>query len=201
MEWWNHMMTFFSADNLALLLDKYRSFGLLFAFGLPFIEAFLPFLPFIVFVIVNVNAYGLLIGFLISFSAATLGSFCVFIVARKYGQTRFLQFITKHPAIQRIMEWINRHGFSPIFILLVMPFTPSSAVNIVAGLSKIRVLPFLLALISGKLIKIFAISYVGYDFMNIVHQPIKAGILIVSVILLWLIGKRLEKWLSRKDLA
>ena len=31
-------------------------------FLLPFIEAFLPILPIIVFVIVNVNAYGLIIG-------------------------------------------------------------------------------------------------------------------------------------------
>lgn len=201
MDWWHHLMAFFSADNLTVLLDKYRSFGLLFAFGLPFIEAFLPFLPFIAFVIVNVNAYGLFGGFLISFLAATLGSFGVFVLARKYGQTRFLRFITNHPAIKRVMEWIERHGFSPIFILLVMPFTPSSAVNVVAGLSKIRVLPFLLALVSGKLIKVFAISYIGFDFVNIIHQPVKAAILIISVFVLWLVGKRLEKWMSRKDLA
>ncbi|MDF8008935.1 VTT domain-containing protein, partial [Listeria monocytogenes] len=91
------------------------------------------------------------------------GSLCVFLLARKFGQTRFLRFISGNKQIKRVMEWIDRNGFSQIFILLVMPFTPSSAVNIVAGLSKIIVYQFILALVGGKLIKVFAISYIVYD--------------------------------------
>ncbi|EAH0334887.1 TVP38/TMEM64 family protein [Listeria monocytogenes] len=200
MTFWQDMMNFFSYDNLMYWLSEYRNLGPLLAFLLPFIEAFLPFLPFIVFVVVNVNAYGLLIGFLISVIAAIAGSLCVFLLARKFGQTRFLRFISGHKQIKRVMEWIDRHGFSPIFILLVMPFTPSSAENIVAGLSKIKVYQFILALVGGKLIKVFAISYIGYDFVDLIHQPLKLAILAVSVVILWFVGKRLEHWMSGKNL-
>ena len=46
--------------------DLFGDLGYIVGFLLPFIEAFIPILPIIVFVIVNVNAYGLLIGTLLN---------------------------------------------------------------------------------------------------------------------------------------
>ncbi len=198
MDWYNSMKEFFSYDNVMQWMNSYRAFGPLLAFFLPFIEAFLPFLPFSLFVIVNVSAYGLFWGFLISCTAAILGSLCVFWIVRRFGQMRFLRFITHHPHVRKVMNWIDEHGFGPIFILLVMPFTPSSAVNVVAALSEIRFFQFLMALIGGKVIKVFAISYIGYDLQDIMQHPVKLLILIGIVIVLWFIGKRLERWMGSK---
>lgn len=198
MDMYNSVKEFFSYENIMQWMQSYRTFGPLLAFFLPFIEAFLPFLPFSLFVIVNVSAYGLFWGFTISCSAAILGSLCVFWIVRKFGQTRFLHFLTNHKHVRKVMDWIDEHGFGPIFILLVMPFTPSSAVNVVAGLSEIRFFQFLMALIGGKVIKVFAISYIGYDLRDMIEHPVKLLVLVIIVVILWFVGKRLERWMSSK---
>ena len=55
-------------------------------FFLPFLEAFLPFLPLVVFIVANVNAYGFLFGFLLSWVGSVAGAYTVFLVIRKYGR-------------------------------------------------------------------------------------------------------------------
>lgn len=52
------------------------------------------------------------------------------------------------------MGWIERKGFAPIFVIFCFPFTPSALINVVAGLSRISVKQFGLALAFGKLVMI-----------------------------------------------
>ncbi len=58
---------------VSFLLRSYESLGPIPGFLLPFLEAFLPFLPLVVFVMTNAAAYGLLEGFLLSWSGASMG--------------------------------------------------------------------------------------------------------------------------------
>ncbi len=61
----------------------------------------------------------------------------MFYAVRRFGQKRAFGFIRRHQTIRRMMLWVERHGFGPLFILLCFPFTPSAAVHIVAGLSRV----------------------------------------------------------------
>jgi uncharacterized membrane protein YdjX (TVP38/TMEM64 family) len=99
-----------------------------------------------------------------------------------------------------MMGWLERHGFGPLFLLLCFPFTPSAAVNIVAGLSKVSIWQFSLAVLSGKFVMIFLISFIGYDLRAMITQPERTVIAVVVIFLLWLIGKQLEKRLNVKML-
>ncbi|EAF0971430.1 TVP38/TMEM64 family protein, partial [Listeria monocytogenes] len=36
--------------------------------------------------------------------------------------------------------------------------------------------------------------------VDLIHQPLKLAILAVSVVILWFVGKRLERWMSGKNL-
>lgn len=182
----------FTLENIMDLIEKYRSFGLLPGILLPFIEAFLPFLPVFVFVMANANAFGLWLGFLISWIGATGGAFLVFLLVRKYGQKRILLVLKKHPKVQRLMAWVEKHGFGPLFILLCFPFTPSAVVNIVAGLSKVSIAQYMLAVLTGKMVMIFTISFVGYDIHSLITQPTRTAIVGVIIFILWYVGKRIE---------
>ena len=55
------------------------------------------------------------------------------------------------------------------FYFYVFHFTPSAVVNIVAGLSKINIFQYILAVVAGKMVMIFIVSFVGYDF-GLSHQ-------------------------------
>lgn len=179
-------------ENITNLLEQYRSLGPLPGIFLPMAEAFLPIFPLFLFVLANAAAFGLWKGFLISWIGATTGAFLVFIIVRRLGQQRFFRFLRKHHQVQKIMNWLERHGFGPLFLLLCFPFSPSSVINVVAGLSRIGIYQFLLAVILGKVVMIFTVSFVGYDIISLVKNPGKTAVVLIFIAILWVIGKRIE---------
>lgn len=182
----------FTLENIMELIREYRSFGPLPGILLPMLEAFLPFLPLFLFVMANASAFGLWFGFLYSWIGAVAGALIVFILIRKYGQKRILRVLKKHPKVQKLMNWVEKHGFGPLFILLCFPFTPSAVVNIVAGLSKISIAQYMLAVLAGKVVMIFTISFVGYDIKSLITQPIRTAIVGIIIFILWYVGKIIE---------
>ena len=192
------MFDWLNAENLLELTRDYKSLGPLIGFLLPFLEAFLPFLPLFAFVFANASAYGLWIGFLISWAGTTVGSYIVFLVIRKYGRARFLGVMTRHERVQKLIHWVETHGFGPLFLLLCFPFTPSALVNVVAGLSDIKKNTYLWTLLAGKFVMIFTISFIGYDIRALITQPIRTAIVVAVIGLLWLLGKQIERRLNAK---
>lgn len=184
-------------EHISELIQQYRSFGPIPGILLPMLEAFLPFLPLVVFVVANATAFGLWWGFLFSWIGAVGGAFLIFLVIRRYGQMRFFRFLQKHKQVQRLMNWVESHGFGPLFLLLCFPFTPSAIVNIVAGLSKVSTLQYGLAVIGGKAVMIFTISFVGYDIVSLIQKPVRTVIVGIIIFILWFVGKRLEVRLNK----
>lgn len=187
----------FTLENIMEIIEDYRAIGPIPGILLPMLEAFLPFLPLVIFVMANANAFGLWFGFLFSWVGASVGALLVFLLIRRYGQKRFLSFLKKSPKVKKLMAWLERHGFGPLFLLLCFPFTPSAVVNIVAGLSKISIYQYMLAVIAGKMVMIFTISFVGYDIRSLITQPIRTAIVGVVIFILWLVGKQIEIRLNK----
>lgn len=185
-------------DYITELLDKYESFGPLPGLLLPFIEAFLPFLPLVVFIFANSAAYGLLKGFLYSWIGSSLGSIAVFLLIRKYGHKKVLVKIKQNKQVVHVTNWVDKRGFTPLFLLLCFPFSPSSVINIVAGLSKINIFKFILAVLMGKALMIFSVAYIGSSIFEFAENPKKTIIVSVGIILFWLIGKFIEKKIEKR---
>lgn len=192
------MNEWFDVDKVIELSEHYRALGPLIGLFFPFIESFLPFLPLFVFVFANASAYGLWYGFILSWAGASAGSYAVFLVIRKYGQARIFQFMTKGIRVQKLIKWVEQNGFGPLFLFICFPFTPSALVNLVAGLSDIKKHHYLWTLLAGKFVMIFTVSFIGSDLNALLTQPIRTGIVIAIILLLWLIGKQLEKRLNKK---
>jgi uncharacterized membrane protein YdjX (TVP38/TMEM64 family) len=187
----------FTLENVMSLIAKYRALGPLPGILLPLVEAFLPFLPLFIFVMANVNAFGFWLGFLFSWAGSCLGAYLLFIFIRKYGQKRFLSFIARHQKVRKLMIWVETHGFGPLFLLLCFPFTPSALVNIVAGLSKISIKQYMLAVSIGKMVMIFTISFIGYDLHALLTKPYRTVVVGLFIFILWAAGKRLEKEMNK----
>jgi uncharacterized membrane protein YdjX (TVP38/TMEM64 family) len=194
----NTIKDWFTLENMMDLIQQYRSFGPIPGILLPLLEAFLPFLPLVVFVTANANAFGLWWGFLFSWIGATLGALIVFLLVKRYGEARVFRFLRKSRQVNRLTNWVDKHGFGPLFILLCFPFTPSAVVNVVAGLSSISIAQYMLAVVTGKMVMIFTISFIGYDIISLVKQPIRTVIVVAIIFVLWLVGKRIEIHLNKK---
>ncbi|MEH7014713.1 TVP38/TMEM64 family protein [Neobacillus niacini] len=187
----------FTLENIMNLIQEYRSFGPLPGIVLPMIEAFLPLLPLVIFVMANASAFGLWLGFLYSWVGSCLGALLLFLLIRRFGQKRIFTFLSKHPKVRKLMDWVDRHGFGPLFLLLCFPFTPSFVVNVVAALSKISLYQYMLAVAIGKMVMIFTISFVGYDLQSLITQPYRTGIVLLVIFILWYVGKRIEVRLNK----
>ncbi|WP_066317145.1 TVP38/TMEM64 family protein [Bacillus sp. FJAT-29814] len=189
----------FTLENIMELVQEYRALGPLPGILLTVLEAFLPFLPLFVFVMANANAFGLWLGFLYSWVGACIGALLVFSLVRRYGQKRVLAFLPRHRQVRRLMDWVERHGFGPLFVLLCFPFTPSAVVNIVAGLSKLSRAQYMLAVGIGKMVMIFTMSFIGYDIGSLITQPYRTIIVAIIIFVLWFVGKRIEARLNKRD--
>ncbi|WP_223700768.1 TVP38/TMEM64 family protein [Sutcliffiella deserti] len=192
MEIIDSLKEFLTVDNLLEILESYKSFGPLPGFLLVVLEAFLPFLPLIVIVMANAAAFGLWMGFLISWSGAVVGAAIVFLLVSKLKKYKWVQKQLQKESVRKTLSWIERHGFGPIFFMLCFPFTPSFLINVVAGLSKVTFYQFFLALTAGKMVMIFTISYIGYDIVSFIKAPIKTAIALTIMLVLWYIGKKVE---------
>ncbi|MGG3563518.1 TVP38/TMEM64 family protein [Neobacillus rhizosphaerae] len=191
------LKAWFTLENIMSLIQEYRALGPLPGILLTIIEAFLPFLPLFLFVMANASAFGLWLGFLYSWIGTCIGALLVFLLVRRYGQGRLLSFLQRHPKVRKLMDWVERHGFGPLFLLLCFPFTPSAVVNIVAGLSKISTAQYMLAVCIGKMVMIFTISFIGYDIHSLITKPFRTVIVFLVIFILWYIGKRIEFRLNK----
>ncbi|PZX08217.1 putative membrane protein YdjX (TVP38/TMEM64 family) [Psychrobacillus insolitus] len=192
------MPSWFSLETLTNLTQEYRALGPIIGLLLPFLEAFLPFLPLVVFIIANVSAYGILFGFLLSWAGSVAGAYTVFLVIRKYGRAKVLGFITRHEKIQKLILWVERNGFGPLFLLICFPFTPSALINIVAGLSNMKKSTYLWTITLGKLIMILVVSFIGSDIRALITQPIRTAIVLAIIGILWFAGKGIEKRIDKR---
>lgn len=184
---------FFSEQQFLHLIQQYKDYGPLIGISIPFIEAIFPILPLVVFVFANAAAFGPLLGFLYSWIGSCLGSIFLFYLVRKFGQKRFFSFVNKHQKVDSSIGWIEKKGFGPIFLMFAFPFSPSFLINIVAGLSRMKVSQFLIALILGKFTMIAMISYLGRDLTSFFNNPIKAIYIAIFILALWVVGKVIEK--------
>lgn len=197
---WKQILEQEGYENFILqLLEQYENLGPLPGILLPFIEAFLPFLPLMVFVIGNAAAYGLFKGFLYSWIGASAGAIIVFLIIRSLYNTRLIRKVRENKQVKIVTGWMKEHGFGPLFILLCFPFSPSAVINVVAGISGISIQQFILAVLLGKSVMIFSISYVGSSIMEFAENPVKTIVILIAIGVFWMIGKYIEKRLQKKS--
>ncbi|SEH96451.1 Uncharacterized membrane protein YdjX, TVP38/TMEM64 family, SNARE-associated domain [Halobacillus karajensis] len=180
-------------DYIIKQLEGLERFGPIPGILFPLIEALLPILPLVAFVLANAVVYGLFKGFLYSWIGAVIGSLGVFFIIRRLGDKRLFRKITRQKQVKRVTRWVEEHGFGPLFLLMCFPFSPSSIINIVAGLSRVSRQQFILAVLLGKAVMIFTIAYVGSSIASFAQNPVKSIVVGICILLFWVIGKFIEK--------
>lgn len=189
---WLSIVKNMDLEQMQRTLESYSALGPLPGVLITLLEAFLPFLPLIVIVAANANIYGLGWGFLYSWIGVSLGASLVFLICRRLGKNVKVRIMKRFPKSERFFNWIDRKGFTPLFLLACFPFSPSSLINIVAGLSKVPLQTFLLATILGKAVMILSISLISFDISSFRDEPWRIVVTIAVIFIMWFGGKRLE---------
>ncbi len=191
-------MQWMSTENIDQIAVQYRALGPFIGFLLSYAEAFLPFLPLVAFVAVNVTAYGLFWGFLMSWMGTLFGSYCVFLLVRKFGNHRYVQRFTSGQKAQKLIRSVNMAGISPLLVLLCFPFTPGVIVNIGAGLSNIKKIYYFWTLVVSKFVMVFMLTFMFQDIRSLIKSPLKIVVVSIILILLWGGGKLFERQMNKR---
>ena len=182
-----------STEQVNEWFDAFGNMGYLVGFLLPFIEAFIPILPLIVFVIVNVNAYGFIIGMILAWLGTVLGSFIMFLIFRRLSNSKYMKRLKQRKSAERLIKYIDEHGVIPIFILFCFPFTPSALVNLIASVTNIKSVHYFWVLTLSKLVMISLVGWLGKDISTLFTNPLRITIVVIVVIIVWFIGRKVEK--------
>ena len=153
------------------LLDSFQNFGPLVPIALAALESLIPALPLVAIVLVNVAAHGVVLGFLYSWIGTSIGCAIVFCFFRVVCKDLFARWAKRSEKVRRAREWVN--GFDPtaLFLLAILPFTPSSFLNFAFGVSDFDARTYLWTMVRAKLIMIALLALMGQSFVEALDNP------------------------------
>lgn len=170
--------------------------GIIVGFLLVLIEAFLPVLPLGAFVTLNINAFGLFIGLLISWIATTTGCFIAYMLFYYISENIIFKIISKKTKTKVIEKTkiFKELTLTQLVLIITMPFTPSFLINILAGITELPKKKYLISLLIGKSLMITFWAFIGKSFLESITN-IKA---IIFIILILSISYLITKIISKK---
>ncbi|MBE6157407.1 MAG: TVP38/TMEM64 family protein [Firmicutes bacterium] len=181
---------------IELATNLISSGGIFYGFILILIESFIPILPLGVFIALNVSAYGMIKGIIISWIATCIGCFLsysfFYYLSNKFTYKLFSK--SKKKKIEKAVEKIGKIPFPNLVLLIALPFTPAFLINIVCGISKISRKKFIAAIIIGKIFMIIFWSYIGKSLIESMTDI--NTIIIISIMLVVAYG--ISKFVSKK---
>nr|WP_186812030.1 TVP38/TMEM64 family protein [Paenibacillus xylanexedens] len=193
------IMSYITEENIRYWLEQFRSLGPLPGILLTFMKSFVPPLPTLLIVGVNGAVYGLWAGFLYSWIGMVLGCTLTFLLVREIGKSAFVERWSSKPRVQRSMVWIRRNAFSYVFLLSIFPVGPFVIINVAAGIARMRLMSFLLAVGFGKGIMIFCVTYIGSNVAQFLEHPVRwIGVLLFIAVSLWA-SRKLERHFTRSS--
>ena len=140
----------------------------------------------------NILFFGPVYGFLISLLGETIGGCITFYVYRKGFKPIVENFVDKNKLLKKIVDSSGVRASFLIFQGRLIPFIPSGFITLAASISSIKVIPFTIATLLGKIPSIALEALVSYDFINIRQNWIRLFITIVAVFMIWLTVRKKE---------
>ena len=175
---WLHQLS--TLEFWETLLDSFGDLGPLAPITLALVESFFPPLPLVAIVALNVAAHGGLFGFLYSWIGVALGGSIMFLLWRRVVKRYFWKIASRSPKLERAQQWVNRFDTSSLFMLTLLPFTPSSFMHLAFGISDFDEKRYLITMLLGKGVMLAMMAIFGQSLVSSMRNPVY---LILAVVL------------------
>ena len=181
------------SDYINIFIENLGVWGPLLGCLLIVVESILPVLPIFVFITLNFLAFGNIVGFLISWLCTVLGCFISFMLFRDGVQTWFEKRLRNKSAVDKIMDVIDKLKFEHLVLLLTVPFVPAFAINIAAGLSKMKLKKYVTALFIGKVFFVYFWGFVGTGLLESLTNPSSLIKVLIIIIIAYILSRLISK--------
>ena len=163
------------------LLDSFGDLGPLAPIFLAMVESFFPPLPLIAIVALNVAAHGGLFGFVYSWVGVMLGGTLMFLFWRRVLKQFFWKFASRSQKLEKVEQWVSRFDVSSLFMLSVLPFTPSSFMHFAFGISDFDEKRYLITMLLGKGVMVAMMALFGQSLVSSMKNPVY----LVLAVVIW----------------
>ena len=163
------------------LLDSFGDLGPLAPIFLAMVESFFPPLPLIAIVALNVAAHGGLFGFVYSWVGVMLGGTLMFLFWRRVLKQFFWKFASRSQKLEKAEQWVSRFDVSSLFMLSVLPFTPSSFMHFAFGISDFDEMRYLITMLLGKGVMVAMMALFGQSLVSSMKNPVY----LVLAVVIW----------------
>ena len=163
------------------LLDSFGDLGPLAPIFLAMVESFFPPLPLIAIVALNVAAHGGLFGFVYSWVGVMLGGTPMFLFWRRVLKQFFWKFASRSQKLEKAEQWVSRFDVSSLFMLSVLPFTPSSFMHFAFGISDFDEKRYLITMLLGKGVMVAMMALFGQSLVRSMKNPVY----LVLAVVIW----------------
>jgi uncharacterized membrane protein YdjX (TVP38/TMEM64 family) len=163
------------------LLDSFGDLGPLAPIFLAMVESFFPPLPLIAIVALNVAAHGGLFGFVYSWVGVMLGGTLMFLFCRRVLKQFFWKFASRSQKLEKAERWVSRFDVSSLFMLSVLPFTPSSFMHFAFGISDFDEKRYLITMLLGKGVMVAMMALFGQSLVRSMKNPVY----LVLAVVIW----------------
>lgn len=167
---WFHQLN--TLEYWEMLLSSFEALGPVAPILLAMVESLFPPLPLIAIVALNVAAHGGLMGFLYSWVGVMLGSTVVFLFWRRVVKRFFWKVASRSAKLQKAQQWVSNVDTASLFMLAVLPFTPTSFLHLAFGISDFDEKRYLLTLLLGKAIMVAMMALFGQSLVSALRNPI-----------------------------
>ena len=104
-----------------------------------------------------------------------------------------MPWFSRRASIQKALDWVAERNAAVLFILVSLPFTPSSFINIAFGLSDFDEQKFIKTLIAAKLIMMLGLSLFGKTLSISFTRPVYLILAVAILAALYLISAHFRK--------
>ena len=163
------------------LLDSFGDLGPLAPIFLAMVESFFPPLPLIAIVALNVAAHGGLFGFVYSWVGVMLGGTLMFLFWRRVLKQFFWKFASRSQKLEKAEQWVSRFDVSSLFMLSVLPFTPTSFMHFAFGISDFDEKRYLITMLLGKGVMVAMMALFGQSLVRSMKNPVY----LVLAVVIW----------------
>ena len=176
------------------LLEGFGGLGPIAPITLAMVESFFPPLPLIAIVALNVAAHGGFLGFAYSWIGVMLGGTIMFLFWRRIVKRFFWKVASRSQKLQKAEHWVSRFDTASLFMLSLLPFTPSSFMHFAFGISDFDEKRYLVSMLLGKGVMVAMMAVFGQSLVSSMKNPFY----LVLAIILWGGMYLASKWFCKK---
>ncbi|MCL2437291.1 MAG: VTT domain-containing protein [Clostridiales bacterium] len=198
------IMSFHSLDEVRDFLLRYELVSILVYVAFPIFHVVIAVIPGPPFHIASGFVFGFWLGYVLTMTGILIGSTITFYLSRKLGKDAMYLFFGEEKFTKFINLVNSKKGLIAIFLIYLIPGVPlKEGLGYVVGLSKIKLLPFLLLVLIGRTPAVMVSILIGtmYD-----HESYTGIIILASIVMILFalaavyykkVMKRINAWFDK----